>query len=59
MNKRVNSVKCQSLSPTTLEVLMFLKYDRDLWNLSLVGNVVNEDNDKDEDDQNSDSENTE
>ena len=49
MSKRIYSVKRRSLSPTTLEGLVFLKCNRGLWNLSLVGVVANENKDKDND----------
>ena len=58
LSKRMYSVKRRRSASTTLKALIFLKCNRDLWNLSLVGNVVNEDEeDEDKDDEKSDSEN--
>lgn len=55
MNKRFHSTK--RLSLLTLEALIFLKCNRKLWDMALVGKIVNENNeDEGDEDDDSDSE---
>lgn len=39
--KRLYSDDRKSMTPRTLEALIFLKYNRELWNYSMVADVVN------------------
>lgn len=48
MSKRVFSAKRRGLSTLTLEALMFLKCNRDLWNLSSVSEIVNSNTNEDD-----------
>ena len=42
MSKRIFSTKRRSLAPVTVEALMFLNKNRELWNIALVGSIINE-----------------